>query len=143
MSDDGPDPTCVFCQIVAGESPATMIEEDEHTLAFLDIFPAAPGHTLVVPKRHTRDLLSIEPGELSAVTTTAQRVARRLVETLAADGVNVINACGAAAWQTVFHLHLHVIPRFADDSLTQPWTPAPAEPADLAAIAARLGAGAA
>ena len=94
---------CIFCKILAGELPATIVDEDERTIAFMDINPAARGHALVVPRRHTTDLLSIEPQELAAVTVAAQRLAARAKERLNADGINLLNSCGAAAWQTVFH----------------------------------------
>ncbi|WP_323791010.1 HIT family protein [Nocardioides sp.] len=138
---DANGPGCIFCQIVADRSPAARVAEDEHTLAFLDIFPATPGHTLVVPKTHARDLLDVSSDDLAACTAMAQRVARRLVSELGADGVNLINACGAAAWQTVFHVHLHVVPRYSGrDQLVQPWTPAPGDPAEMTALAERLRA---
>jgi histidine triad (HIT) family protein len=130
---------CIFCKIVAGELPATIVEQDEHTLAFMDINPATRGHALVIPRVHTQDLLSIEKPELQAVVVAAQRLARRAKERLGADGVNVINSCGAAAWQTVFHFHLHVIPRYIDDPLKLPWTPTPGDPAEIAAAAAAIG----
>jgi histidine triad (HIT) family protein len=130
---------CIFCKIVAGELPATIVDQDERTLAFMDINPATRGHALVIPRAHTQDLLSIEESELQAVAVAAQRLARRAKERLGADGVNVINSCGAAAWQTVFHFHLHVIPRYIGDPLKLPWTPAPGDPAEIAAAAAVLG----
>jgi histidine triad (HIT) family protein len=130
---------CIFCKIVAGALPATIVDQDEHTLAFMDINPATRGHALVIPRAHTQDLLSIEESELQAVAVAAQRLARRVKERLGADGVNVINSCGAAAWQTVFHFHLHVIPRYVDDPLELPWTPAPGDPAEIAAAAAAIG----
>lgn len=130
---------CIFCKIVAGELPATIVDQDEHTLAFMDINPATRGHALVIPRRHAEDLLSIEERELEAVAVAAQRLARRAKERLGADGVNVINSCGAAAWQTVFHFHLHVIPRYVDDPLKLPWTPAPGDSAEIAAAAAAIG----
>lgn len=135
-------PDCIFCQIVAGETPSAQVEEDERTVAFMDIFPATPGHTLVVPKAHARDLLEVSGEDLAACAATAQRVARRLVSELGADGVNLVNACGAVAWQSVFHVHLHVVPRYLDerDSLVQPWTPTPGDPAELAALAERIRA---
>ncbi len=117
------DPDCIFCKIVAGELPATIIDEDELTVSFMDINPATRGHALVVPRRHARDLLSVDPEDLRATTVAAQRLAGRMSERLEADGVNLINSCGAAAWQTVFHFHLHVIPRYAEDPLRLPWTP--------------------
>lgn len=130
---------CIFCKIVAGELPATIVDQDERTLAFMDINPATRGHALVIPRAHTQDLLSIEQFELEAVTVAAQRLARRAKERLGADGVNLINSCGAAAWQTVFHFHLHVVPRYLDDPLKLPWTPAPGDPAEIADAAAAIG----
>lgn len=129
---------CIFCKIVAGELPASIVDEDERTVSFMDINPATAGHCLVVPRTHTRDLLSIEPHELCAVASSAQRLAARVCERLGADGVNVINSCGSAAWQTVFHFHLHVIPRYDGDPLRLPWTPAPGDPQEIAAAAAEL-----
>jgi len=130
---------CIFCKIVAGELPARIVDRDEHTIAFMDINPATRGHALVVPRVHTPDLLSIGPDQLAAVTCAAQRLAARATERLRADGINVINSCGAAAWQTVFHFHLHVIPRYEGDPLRLPWLPAPGDPAEIAAAAAALG----
>jgi histidine triad (HIT) family protein len=132
------DPDCIFCKIVAGELPATIVDEDEHTIAFMDINPATRGHALVVPRAHAADLLEIEPDQLAAVSAAAQRLARRVKQRLGADGVNVINSCGAVAWQTVFHFHLHVIPRYRGDPLRLPWQPAPGDVAEIAAAAARL-----
>ena len=130
---------CIFCKIVTGELPATIVDQDEHTLAFMDINPATRGHALVIPRAHAMDLLNIDERDLEAVAVAAQRLARRAKERLGADGVNVINSCGAAAWQTVFHFHLHVIPRYIDDPLKLPWTPAPGDPAEIAAAAAAIG----
>ena len=138
------DPDCIFCKIVAGDIPSTRVDEDDRTLAFMDVSPATRGHVLVVPKRHHRDLLTIDAGDLTACTLMAQRVAGRVVERLGADGVNLLNSCGAAAWQTVFHFHLHVIPRYANDpvrdALKLPWVPAAGDMDDIAAAAAELTA---
>jgi len=131
-------PDCIFCKIVAGELPATIVGEDEQTLAFMDINPATRGHALVVPRAHAADLLEIEPDQLAAVSAAAQRLAKRVKERLGADGVNVINSCGATAWQTVFHFHLHVIPRYEGDPLRLPWVPAPGDAQEIAAAAAQL-----
>jgi histidine triad (HIT) family protein len=133
------EPDCIFCKIVAGELPATIVDRDEHTVAFMDINPATRGHALVIPRVHTSDLLSIDPQQLSAVAGAAQRLAARAMGRLGADGINVINSCGAAAWQTVFHFHLHVIPRYDGDPLRLPWVPAPGDPAEIAAAAAAIG----
>jgi histidine triad (HIT) family protein len=132
------DPDCIFCKIVAGELPATTVDEDERTVAFLDISPATRGHALVIPRAHSADLLSVEREDLGAVAIAAQRLAARMKQRLDVAGVNLINSCGAAAWQTVFHFHVHVIPRYADDPLRLPWTPTPGEPGDLAAVAKEL-----
>lgn len=134
------DPGCIFCKIVAGELPATIVDEDEQTIAFMDINPATRGHALVIPREHAADLLEIEPAQLAAVNVAAQRLAGRLRRVLAADGVNLINSCGAAAWQTVFHFHLHVIPRYEDDPLQLPWRPRPGDVEEISRAAARLTA---
>lgn len=129
---------CIFCQIITGELPGQIIDEDDRTVAFMDISPATRGHALVVPRRHVRDLLEIEPDELAATTLAAQRLARRIHERLGADGVNLLNSCGRAAWQTVFHFHVHVIPRYVDDPLRLPWVPAQGDAEEIAAVAAAL-----
>lgn len=129
---------CVFCDIVAGDLPSVRVAEDATTYAFMDIHPATAGHLLVVPKQHSRDLFEISADELTAVTLSAQRVAKAAVETYGADGVNLLNCCGTDAWQTVFHFHMHVIPRYADtskDQLVLPWEPG--APGDLDTITAR------
>jgi histidine triad (HIT) family protein len=133
------DPDCIFCGIVAGELPATIVGEDELTVSFMDINPATRGHVLVVPRRHARDLLDVDPEDLRAVAVAAQGLAGRVTERLGARGVNLINSCGAAAWQTVFHFHVHVIPRYEADPLVLPWTPAPGDPREIAAAAQELG----
>jgi histidine triad (HIT) family protein len=132
------DPDCLFCKIVAGDVPATVVAQDERTVTFMDINPATRGHVLVAPRTHSTDLLEIEPDDLAAVAQSAQRIARRIKDRLGADGVNLINSCGAAAWQTVFHFHMHVIPRYADDPLKLPWTPAPGDADEIAAAAREL-----
>jgi histidine triad (HIT) family protein len=132
------DPDCIFCKIVAGELPATIVDEDERTVAFMDINPATRGHTLVIPRAHTADLLSVDPDDLCAVTVASQRQAVRAKERLRADGVNLVNSCGSVAWQTVFHFHMHVIPRYTDDPLRLPWIPAPGDPEEIVAAAQEL-----
>jgi histidine triad (HIT) family protein len=134
------DPDCIFCKIVAGELPSLVVAEDDHSVAFLDVNPATPGHTVVVPKEHHRDLLTIEPPALEATLATAQRVARTLSEKLDTVGVNLLNNCGADAWQTVFHFHVHVVPRYAEDALRLPWIPAPGDRDEIAATHARITA---
>jgi histidine triad (HIT) family protein len=114
---------CIFCAIAAGDAPATVVDEDERTIAFMDIAPATRGHLLVIPRAHSTDLLTIDQEDLDATMHAAQRMAQRVHDRLDPDGVNLLNSCGRAAWQTVFHFHVHVIPRYADDPLRLPWKP--------------------
>jgi histidine triad (HIT) family protein len=132
------DPDCLFCKIVAGDIPATRVHEDERTIAFMDINPGTRGHLLVIPREHATDLLSVDPEDLAAVARTAQVMAARVSDKLGADGVNLLNSCGAAAWQTVFHFHVHVIPRYVADPLQLPWHPAPGDRDEIAQAAAAL-----
>ncbi len=132
------DPDCIFCKVVAGDVPATIIAEDERTIAFMDLSPATRGHALVIPRAHARDLLEVSGEDLQAVVLAAQRVAARVKERLGADGVNLLNSCGRAAWQTVFHFHVHVIPRYEDDPLRLPWTPTEGDKDEIAAAASEL-----
>lgn len=132
------DPDCIFCKIIAREIPGQIVAEDEHTIAFMDINPATRGHALVIPRRHSRDLLEIDETDLAATIAGAKQIAARVKERLGADGVSLLNSCGAAAWQTVFHFHIHVIPRYTDDPLRLPWTPAPGDIHEIAAVADQL-----
>jgi histidine triad (HIT) family protein len=131
---------CVFCKILAGDIPGTVIAEQERAVAIMDISPATRGHLLVLPRVHAPDLLHIPADDLTAVTLLAQQMAHRVTDRLGATGVNLLQSSGAAAGQTVFHLHLHVIPRYAGDPLRLPWTPAPGDPSEIAAAAADLKA---
>jgi histidine triad (HIT) family protein len=132
------DPDCLFCKIVAGEVPATIVAQDDLTVSFMDINPATPGHALVIPRAHAQDLLSIETEDLAACIHSAQRLAGRAKEALHASGVNLINSCGADAWQTIFHFHIHVIPRYKGDPLKLPWVPGPGDPEQISAAARAL-----
>jgi histidine triad (HIT) family protein len=104
-------PDCIFCKIVAGEAAAVKVTETEHALAFMDLFPATPGHTLVIPKLHYETLFEATPETLPAVHLLARRVARAIKSALQPDGLMVFQLNGAAAGQTVFHYHAHLIPR--------------------------------
>jgi histidine triad (HIT) family protein len=132
------EPDCLFCGIVAGSIASQTIDSDDRTVTFMDINPATPGHALVVPRTHSADLLEIEAEDLSATMLASQRLARRMKEVLDADGINLINACGAVAWQTVFHFHIHVVPRYEDDPLKLPWVPEPGDSGEIAQIAEKL-----
>ena len=129
---------CVFCKIVAGEVPAQRVDEDEHTVAFMDLNPWTRGHALVVPRNHTPNLYEIDDEELARVNAAARRLALRMRERLGCDGINVLNSCEPAAWQSVFHFHLHVIPRYDDDPLELPTRPHEADPDTLEQLADTL-----
>ncbi len=129
---------CAFCSIVAGDLPAEVVDSDEHTLAFLDINPWTRGHALVVPRNHSRNLYEADDGDLSRTVVASKRLALTMRARLGCEGVDLLNACEPAGWQTVFHLHVHVIPRWEDDPLELPTRPQPAEQQELAAVAAEL-----
>jgi len=134
------DPQCIFCKIVAGELPARIVDEDERTIAFMDISPATRGHALVIPRAHANDLTSVSDEDLQAVALASRRLAGRMKERLGAAGVNLINSCGSAAWQTVFHFHVHVIPRYEGDPLRLPWVPSEGDQEQIALVAQELAA---
>ncbi len=129
---------CIFCKVLAHEIPGEFLWEEDETAAFMDINPWTRGHALVIPRNHSTDLLEISAGDLAATAAGAQRLARMQKERLGCDGVNLLNSCGSAAWQTVFHFHIHVIPRYEGDPLQLPARPRPAEPDELASVAAEL-----
>lgn len=132
---------CLFCKIIAGDLPGTMVDSDELTVSFMDINPVTRGHALVVPRTHSRDLHEIGSEDLVAVTRAAQRLAARARDALGADGVNLLNFCGRAAWQTVFHFHMHMIPRYDGDPLRLQWIPGPGDRDEIAAAAELLKGG--
>jgi histidine triad (HIT) family protein len=132
---------CLFCGIVAGDIPGQILDSDERTVAFMDINPATRGHALVVPRAHSADLMEIADEDLEATMIAARRLAKRMEGTLEPDGFNILNACRPAAWQTVFHFHIHVIPRYEGDPLKLPWIPRGAEPDEIAAVADQIRGG--
>lgn len=129
---------CIFCRIVAGKLPAQIIHQDQLTVAFMDINPATRGHALVITRAHYANLLELPDRELHAAAETARELARRMRSGLEADGVNILSSTGAAAWQTVFHFHIHVIPRYKDDPLRLPWLPAAGDSDQIAQAAQAL-----
>jgi histidine triad (HIT) family protein len=131
---------CIFCKIASGELPSERVDEDERTVAFMDINPWTRGHALVIPRAHSKNLYEIEPADLDATMRSSQRLATRMRDSLQCDGVNLLNSCEAAAWQTVFHFHVHVIPRFDDDPLRLPGSPREPEEGELAEVAMGLRA---
>jgi histidine triad (HIT) family protein len=135
MPDD-----CVFCRIVAGTALCEAIWEDAATLAFMDINPVHDGHALVIPKAHFADLSTMPPEDFGAVAAVAARVAHAVAAELRPAGLNLLQANGAAARQTVFHVHIHVLPRRAGDELRLNWDPAAGDASRIAEIALRLRA---
>jgi histidine triad (HIT) family protein len=129
MPDD-----CIFCAIASGDGAAEVVQEDEHTVAFMDINPWTRGHALVIPRRHSRNLYEIGDDDLAATMAASARLSRRMRDALACDGINLINSCERAAWQTVFHFHVHVIPRYDDDPLQLPTRPREAGEEELAEL---------
>lgn len=130
----------IFTRIVNGEIPAVRVYEDEQTLAFMDIAPASRGHTLVICKEEYPQLLDLPPATLAAVAQTVQRVARALVAVLQPDGYNIVQNNGAAAGQTVFHYHVHIIPRWDGDNALSLWAPGQSDPATLEELAVQIRA---
>ena len=122
---------CIFCKIVEGSIPSHKVFENENCYAFLDIFPANRGHTLVIPKNHVKDIHEADAKTYSDVAATAKHVADLLQRQLGSDGTTVFQMSREAGWQTVFHLHMHVIPRWDNDGLHKPWDITPAQESDL------------
>src|SRR4051812_41830147 len=130
MNDD-----CIFCSIVAGTAPSRKLAETERAVAFLDIFPLTRGHALVIPKQHARDLFDVPADDLTAVALLAQQVGTSAMGELAAEGVNLLQANGAVAYQTVFHFHVHVLPRYRGDGFKVVLDRKPGDDADMDAVA--------
>ena len=109
--------SCIFCRIIKGEIPSYKIYEDEDVYAFLDIADDAMGHTLVIPKKHYENILDVTDNELKKVMLAVKKIANHFVDNCGFSGVNILNANGKDAQQTVFHLHFHIIPRYQNDGL--------------------------
>ena len=130
---------CVFCKIVAGQLPSCKVYEDTDTLAFMDIGPIVPGHTLVIPKTHVDPLTAAPPEVLQKLILVVQRIARAQLKAFKADGINVIQSNGRVAGQVVPHLHFHVIPRFAADGHHWNWKAHPyAQVEDMCTMAEKI-----
>lgn len=131
---------CLFCAIVAGDVPSRQVYADDHAVAFLDISPAQRGHTLVIPRRHVRDLVH-QPQALTEIAPAIEKVARALTDTLQPAGLNLLASQGEAAGQEVFHLHVHLIPRYADRPGIRAMLDGDAGADDLDAVHARITGG--
>jgi histidine triad (HIT) family protein len=110
---------CVFCAILDGELPSYEVGSDDKAFAFLDINPFGRGHTLVIPREHVADVLSTSEEVLAHIAPLVSKTARRLVDRLGSDGINIVQSNGPAAGQEVFHLHVHLVPRWKDDGLLE------------------------
>lgn len=131
---------CIFCAIVEGRSPSETVYEDESCIAFMDINPALDGHTLVIPRAHTPDLWEIGEEDARNVMAAAVRVAANIRKALEPDGINIMHATGVVAFQSVFHFHLHLIPRWSGDPIRLPFVPRPGDRTKIAEIAEKIRA---
>ncbi len=125
------DSNCIFCKIVAGEIPCFKLYEDKLTMAFMDISPGNEGHALVIPKEHWEDVHAIPPDLIGSTVKTVKKIATAVEETLNPDGINLVQANGKGAAQSVFHFHMHILPRRMDDELKLNWG---LRPGDMDAI---------
>ncbi|MCW8834772.1 MAG: HIT family protein [Rhodospirillales bacterium] len=134
------DPDCIFCKIIKGEIPCFKLYEDERTLSFMDINPVNPGHALIIPKFHTPNFFEIPLDWLADTMTTTQKIARAVQKTLEPHGLNILQANGPGAAQSVFHLHMHVVPRGEDDGVTMNWGIRPGNMDEIGALSERIRA---
>ena len=134
------DSDCIFCKIISGEIPCFKLYEDGDTLAFMDINPANEGHALVIPREHSADVHAISDAALSSTLSTAKKVATAIAKTLSPDGLNLVQANGPAAAQSVFHFHMHVLPRRNGDELKLNWGLNPGDMDAIGELAERIRA---
>ena len=132
------DTDCLFCKIIAGEIPCFKLFENDETLAFMDINPANEGHTLVIPKEHAADVYAVSNQAIAATVTTAKKIAAAIDKTLKPDGLNLLQCNGPAAAQSVFHFHMHVLPRQNGDELKLNWGPKPGNMEAISEVAERI-----
>ncbi len=130
MSDN----TCIFCKITAGEIPSKTLYEDEDFRVILDLGPATKGHALILPKNHYKDLYELPDGQAEKAMVLAKKMATKMTEKLHCDGFNLVQNNGEVAGQTVFHFHMHLIPRYHGDGQTIGWKPGKPEDAELEAV---------
>ena len=132
------DPECIFCKIASGVAPSFKIYEDEHSLAFMDINPYNEGHSLAIPKAHFNNLLDVSADAMAATINAAQRAAQAIEKTMSPDGINLIQANGPGAAQSVMHFHIHVLPRKFGDEAPINWGLRPGNQAVIAELAEKL-----
>ena len=138
MTEAHLDDDCIFCKIIRGEIPCFKVLEDADVLALMDVNPIAPGHVLVIPKHHAKDILETPLDCVGKAFAGAGRAARAVQKTLAPDGINILQANGPGAKQSVFHLHVHVIPRGMDDGLSMNWELAPGNMDQIGRLAEQI-----
>ena len=131
---------CVFCRIIRGEVPSVKLYEDENTYAFMDINPVSPGHSLVIPKHHAENIYVTPPHASCVAMATLSKVSAAINRAVKPEGINVLQANGPGAQQSVFHIHFHIIPRSADDGLTMNWKLNPGDIDEINALAQKIRA---
>lgn len=129
---------CIFCKIANGEIPSATIYENSDLRVILDVAPASRGHALIVPKEHFKDIFDIDAVSAGKIFSVATEVARAMKDVLHCDGINIVQNNGEAAGQTVFHLHLHLIPRYEGDGVHVGWEPGESTPEELQALAKEM-----
>jgi len=134
------DPDCIFCKIIAGEIPCFKVYEDAETLAFMDINPANDGHCLVIPKEHSVDLYGVSDAAFAATARAVKKVAAAVNKVVAPDGINLVQANGKGAEQSVFHFHIHVLPRVIGDELKINWGHVPGDMEAIGKLAEKIRA---
>ncbi|MBE5928150.1 MAG: HIT family protein [Lachnospiraceae bacterium] len=117
------DKDCIFCKIIAGDIPSRTVYEDDDFKAILDVAPASRGHVIILPKNHAKDITELADEDTKGIFAVAKKIAAMQMDVLGCDGVNVLQNNGEAAGQTVFHLHMHVIPRYKNDTVNVTWKP--------------------
>lgn len=132
------DKNCIFCKIINGDIPSATVYEDENFKAIMDIFPAAKGHVLIMPKKHSANLMELDDESAGKILFVARKIAKALMEELKCDGINLLQNNGEAAGQTVNHFHIHLIPRYKDDQLQISWTQGSYAQGEAAELAGKI-----
>ena len=129
---------CIFCAIIEGKIPSAKVYENDHVFAFMDIAPANPGHLLIIPKQHYRNIFDMPAEVGSKIMEAAVPLGNAIKDAIKPDGLNLFQSNEPAAFQTVFHFHLHLIPRWEEDPLRLPWKPSEGDIEEINNIAAKI-----
>ncbi len=132
------DPNCIFCKIANGKIPSTTLYEDDNFRVIFDIAPASFGHAIILPKNHAANIYELSDEDASKIFVVAKKVATALKQVLQCDGINILQNNGEIAGQTVFHLHVHIIPRYKGDTVTISWKPGEADLDELKKIIEKI-----